>query len=146
MARLKQISNCRFQIAVEDLRLAGYHMAMPKPNKNSAHRPDTSYEANESQASKAMTVGWSLSVVMVLVCALMAGAARLLYWAQPESEMLPVLEEFAFMSAVVIGIVSLLLLPLVYKVRRIPPPLGLAVFGAVVAAAPLIVLLLRSLR
>jgi hypothetical protein len=119
---------------------------MSKPKKKSALRPDTSYEVNESQASKAVTVGWSLSVVMVLVCALMAGAARLLFWAQPDSEMLPVLEAFAFMSAVVIGIASLLLLPIVYKVRRIPPPLGLAVFGAIVAASPLVVWILRSMQ
>jgi hypothetical protein len=116
------------------------------PKKKPKERPDTPYEANETQASKAVTVGWSLSVVMVLVSALMAGAARLFYWAQPESDLLPALEAFAFVSAVVIGIASLILLPIVYKVRRIPPPTGLAVFGAIVAAAPLLVLAIRTFQ
>lgn len=116
---------------------------MPKPKPESR---ETTYERNESQTSKAVTVGWSLSVVMVLACVLMALAARLLSWAQPNSERLPVLQEFALGSACLIGAVSLLLVPVVYKVRRIPPPLGLAVFGVIAAAAPWIVVLVRSLQ
>lgn len=116
---------------------------MPKRKKASR---ENSYEPNESQASKALTVGWSLSVIMVLACILMALAARLLSWALPDSERLPILEEFALGSACLIGAASLLLVPVVYKVRRIPPPLGLAVFGVVVAAAPWIVVIVRSLK
>jgi hypothetical protein len=114
--------------------------------KNKKARRENAYEPNESQASKAVTVGWSLSVVMVLACILMALAARLLSWAQPDSKRLPVLEEFALGSACLIGAASLLLVPVVYKVRQIPPPLGLAVFGVIVAAAPWIVVLVRSLQ
>ena len=121
----------------------GYQETMPKPKQK---RREASYEPNESQASKAVTVGWSLSVIMVLACVLLALAARLLSWAQPASERLPVLEQFALGSACVIGAVSLLLVPVVYKVRRIPPPLGLAVFGVLVAAAPWIVVLVRNLQ
>lgn len=116
---------------------------MPK-SKN--HGRDEPYEQNESQASKAVTIVWSLSVVMVLVCVLMAIAARLFIWAQPDSEKLPVLEAFALFAAGVIGVVSLVLLPIVYRVRRIPPPIGVVVFAVIVAASPWLVVAIRSLQ
>ena len=109
-------------------------------------RRDEPYEQNESQASKAVTIIWSLSVVMALVCVLMAVAARLLIWAQPDSDKLPVLEAFTLFAACVIGAVSLVLVPIVYRVRRIPPPLGLVVFGVIVAAAPWLVVAVRTIR
>jgi membrane protein YdbS with pleckstrin-like domain len=115
-------------------------------NKSKNQHHDDPYERNESQASKAVTIVWSLSVVMVLVCALMAAAARVFILAQPESEKLPMLEAFALFAACVIGAVSLVLLPLMYRIRRIPPPTGLAVFGAIVATTPWIVVAVRSLQ
>ena len=116
---------------------------MPKP-KN--HPRDDSYEQNESQSSKAVTIVWSLSVVMVLACTLMAVAARLLLWALPNADKLPVLEAFALFAACVVGVVSLVLLPVVYRVRRIPPPMGLVVFGVMVAAAPWLIVAIRSVQ
>jgi hypothetical protein len=116
---------------------------MPQKAKQNRDEP---YEQDESQASKAVTIVWSLSVVMVLVCALMAVGARLLLLAQPESERLPALEAFALFAACIIGAVSLVVLPVVYRIRRIPPPTGLVVFGSIVAAAPWIVVALRTFQ
>ena len=49
------------------------------------------------------------------------------------------------LASVVIGLLSLVLLPFVLKLRREAPPLGITVFAVVIGAAPLVLLTLREL-
>jgi hypothetical protein len=56
------------------------------------------------------------------------------------------LRELVLLAAAIIGFVSLALLPIVFRVRRVPPPSGLTVFAVCAAAAPILALLVRNLR
>ena len=49
-------------------------------------------------------------------------------------------------SAAVVGFVSLVLLPIMLKVRRVAPPSGLVVFAICVAAAPILAMLIHATR
>ena len=104
------------------------------------------YERHESRASEAITVAWTLSVVMVLATGLMALAARVYVLARPGAERMRALEELALFAACVIGLVSLALLPVVYRVRRRPPPLAIVIFAVIAAAAPLLLVLIQSVQ
>ncbi len=55
------------------------------------------------------------------------------------------LQELMLLAGAIVGTLSLLLLPVLYRVRRVPPPKGLVVFGVCVAVAPLLAILVRVL-
>ncbi len=56
---------------------------------------------------------------------------------------LPVLLLAGLLTAAVMGIAALALLPVVWATSRLKPPLGFVVFAALVAAAPVIVVAVR---
>ncbi len=100
-------------------------------------------EPTESRAAETLTVGWMLSVVTALVCEVASAAANLL---APPKSLMALLAEYLLFAALVIGGVALLLTPLVFKLRRQPPPRGVTVFSLVVGATPFVVVMLRLLR
>lgn len=100
--------------------------------------------SEETRAGDATTVAWIVTVVMTLLCDLGAAAAH--YWSSGYANARGVLmfRELLLFSGAVIGIISLMLLPVMLKVRRVPPPAGVMVFAICVAAAPLVALVLRA--
>lgn len=64
----------------------------------------------------------------------------------PEAQRMAMLGELLLLGGVIVGLIHLLLLPLVYRVRRVPPPRGVVVFGACVAIGPMLVIAVRMLR
>ncbi len=100
----------------------------------------------ESRAAEAATAAWMLSVLVVLGCEL--GFAGLRGWLalQPDQALAAAGAELLLFSALVIGLVALLLTPVVLRSRRVLPPRGLTIFAVVVAAAPLLALLVRLVR
>jgi hypothetical protein len=90
----------------------------------------------------AVTVGWMLAVMTTLVCELGVLAA---YWyaaAHPEAAKADVLCGLLLVAAIVVGLVSLCLLPLVVKLRRQMPPLPVVIFAIVVSLSPLVTAML----
>ncbi len=90
----------------------------------------------EIEPADALTVGWMLAVMTTLVCELGVLAA---YWyaaAHPAAKA-DVLCGLLLVAAIVIGLVSLCLLPLVVKLRHQMPPLPVVIFAIVVSLSPL---------
>jgi hypothetical protein len=50
------------------------------------------------------------------------------------------------MRSIGLGLASLALMPVVWHVRKVPPPKGFAVFAAIVAAAPILVTIYQLLN
>ncbi len=99
----------------------------------------------ESGAGEAATVAWTVSVTMVAACDLAAVAAHVYLLRNPGVRSVAVLGQLMLFGGAVIGVASLILLPVVYRVRRVPPPTGFTVFAACAAAAPLLALAARAL-
>jgi hypothetical protein len=116
-----------------------------KPSRPKRRRPKAQ-PTGESQTGDAATVAWTMAVTTVLLCDVAAVFSHLLARAWPDERGLGVFHELMLFAATVAGAVSLLLLPVVLRVRRLPPPLGFVVFGVCAAVAPMLALVVRALR
>ena len=105
--------------------------------------------AGESRQSIAVTVAWMLSLLVTLAAEAIAIPATFIAKANPQ----PVGKElttahvgdlFLFI-ALITGLITAGLVPLVYKVRAIPPPQPIAIVALVVGAIPPITMVLRWL-
>ncbi len=101
---------------------------------------------NETQAADALTIGWMLAVLTTLICQIGALAMRWIAIGNPKLAGLNNFSGTLFFAAMVIGVVSLLLIPVLHKIRIVSPPSTIVVFAVVVAIAPWITLLVQSLR
>lgn len=101
---------------------------------------------SESVAGEAATVAWTVSVTMVAACDLAAIAAHVYLLRNPGVHSIAVLAQLMLFGGAVIGAASLVLLPVVYRVRRVPPPTGFTVFAACAAAAPILALIARAIQ
>lgn len=93
-----------------------------------------------------MTVAWVMSVTTVLMCEAAAVVAHLAAKFNPPAERLQMFSTWMLLTGAGVGVVSLVLLPAVYRLRRVLPPTGLAVFAACAAAAPVLAVVTRLLR
>src|SRR5436190_20327400 len=119
--------------AASDLALeASVSVAKRRKPKRPVLQPD------ETRNADILTVVWMLTVVTAFVCELAGMAARLYLGQVPDSVGVQAMFQLLFFSALVIGLISLLMLPAVLKARRTPPPGGVTVFALVVGAAPLV--------
>jgi hypothetical protein len=99
----------------------------------------------ETKAADALTVAWMLSVMTTLMCELAWAASRQWVYLHPDQPQMAMFCQLLFFSALVTGGVSLLIIPFVYRLRRLLPPRGITVFAAIVGAAPWVVLLCQML-
>ena len=106
-------------------------------------RPGDGREPAESRASEAVTIAWTVSVTGVLVADLIVVAAHWYVRGHPQSQPAQMLEAIMLLSAALMGAVSLALLAMVWRTRRLKPPQGYVVFAGLVAAAPIVVLIGR---
>lgn len=103
-----------------------------------------SHTAAEPSGIEVLTIGWMLTVITTLGCEVGFVLAR---WASGGGEgSLMVLSQLLLFSALVIGIIALLITPVVLSSRRLPPPSGITVFAIVVAAAPLAMAAIEMLK
>jgi hypothetical protein len=110
-------------------------------------RPKTvvSPPPEETRAVEFLTVAWMVSVMSVLLFEVMAVAAHFYVRSAPPAPMMEIFKVLALFSASVIGMVSLVLLVAVVRLRRIRPPHGLLVFSVIVSIAPLVAVALREI-
>ena len=101
-------------------------------------------QPDETRNADILTVVWMLTVVMAFMCELAAMAARLVLGQAPDSPAAQAMFQLLFLSASVIGLISLVMLPAVLKARHTPPPSGITVFAVVVGAAPLVTRILQA--
>jgi hypothetical protein len=100
----------------------------------------------ESNSAEAITVAWMVTVTTLLFGNLAIVGAHFFSLQYPEAAGLRLMKEMLLIATSALGVISLVLLPIVYRVRVIAPPTGLAVFGACLAAAPVLAILVRNLE
>lgn len=98
----------------------------------------------ESQTSEAATIAWTVSVTMVVACDVAAVAAHVYFLVTPAAKSAGLFGGLMLLSGALIGVASLGMLPVVYRVRRTPPPTGFVVFAVCAAVAPLVALAARA--
>jgi hypothetical protein len=86
----------------------------------------------ETRAADSVTIMWMLSVLTAFSCEVVAAIARLLGRWLDTVELLPVLAGFMLFGALIAATASVVLLPVVWKLRRVPPPIGVLAFAALV--------------
>ena len=99
-----------------------------KPTKKVARQAKTQSLPDETKGSETLTVFWTITVLMVLVTNLMSVAVHYYLLAHPEAEKLALLKGLLLFSGALVGGVSLIVLPILYRVRKVPPPPGLGGF------------------
>lgn len=100
----------------------------------------------EPRSVEAVTVGWTVTVSTVVLCELGAVLAHALALANPGAPRVIVLRDLLLFAAAAIGALSLVLLPIVYRMRTIKPPTGFTVFAATAAVAPILTLVARAIN
>ena len=118
--------------------------AKKKPKKKVTRQARSPSLPAETKASETLTVLWTITVLMVLMTNLMTVAVHYYLVAHPEAEKLALLKGLLLFTGSLVGGISLIVLPILYRVRKVPPPPGLAVFGACVAVAPILVVLMGA--
>ena len=106
-------------------------MAKKKKPKNREKQPRTIVA--ESPASLFFTVGWSVSVLVTLAFLVTASLGELIVGNRPAGDTASAFVQLLRWSGVVMAVVSLALIPVVYRVRPARPPTGFLVFAIVVA-------------
>lgn len=114
-----------------------------KSNKRVKNRP--AQLSTESESAEALTVAWMVTVTTLFFGNLAIVGAHFFSLRSPEATGLQLMEEILLIATSALGIISLVLLPIVYRVRVVAPPTGLVVFGACLAIAPVLAIITRSL-
>jgi hypothetical protein len=115
---------------------------LPKLRRKNYRAPE-SRDAVESRASEAATIGWTVSVTSVFAADLIVIAVHLYVRGHPDAHAARGLEAIMLLSGALMGAASLALLAAVWRTRCAKPPRGYVVFAVFVAAAPVIVLMVR---
>lgn len=116
---------------------------MPKQHdaKPELSDPTINPKTGETRVADMLTVAWMLTVMQVLFFELATVAFRWYFARNPEQVQLGAFSDLLYLCAALGGCISLLLLPLVWRIRRTKPPLGITLFAAVVALLPVVALL-----
>lgn len=105
--------------------------------------------AGENRASVAVTVAWMLSLLVSIAADAIAVPATIIAKANPQPiekglSTAHVADLFLFV-ALVTSLVTAGLVPVVYRVRPVPPPQAIVIAALVAAAVPPITMVLRWL-
>ena len=108
-----------------------------KRSKTSKRNPSSS---GESQRAESITVFWTTAVLGTVLCEVGGLAARAVMYFTGTNRTLDVLSGLLLLISSVTGLVSLGLLPLVYRWRHVPPPWPIVRFAIVAALLPFVIL------
>ena len=108
-------------------------------------RQSSPVAAKETRLADMMTVGWMLAVMTTLACQTAMVVVRAIEHFQPDVEALPVFGDLLLFSALVFGVISLVLAPVVLRLRRTPVPPGITIFAVAVGLTPLAIVTWRAL-
>lgn len=106
-------------------------------SKSPRRRTKHAEPANEP-AADAITIAWTSSVVCVLTAEAVLILTRFYLRNHPESQTGALFAAIMLLTASLLGLISLTLLPIVWRTSRLKPPLGFSVFAAIVSVAPII--------
>jgi hypothetical protein len=114
-----------------------------KSKKRATSRPPEL--PTESQAAEALTVAWMVTVTTLFFGNLAIVGSHFFLLQYPDVGGLRLMKEILLIATSALGVISLVLLPIVYRVRVVAPPTSLIVFGACLAAAPVLAIIVRNL-
>lgn len=98
----------------------------------------------ETRASEAITIAWTVTVTTVLLCDIAIIAAHFYIINAPDAKRMELLRGLMLLGGSLVGLMSLMLLPVLYRVRKVPPPRGLVVFSICAALAPILAVIART--
>ena len=106
-------------------------------------------DADESRPAVALTVAWMLSCMSTAVGMLTILALQLLMLAFPVAQggkhPLAQVSGVLLFVALITGVVCLVFTPLVYRVRKTPPPSSITAGAVLIGIAPVILLIILNL-
>ncbi len=115
-----------------------------RPRRGERPVPRKGRSDSESEtAADAITIAWTASVSAVFLADLVTIAAHFFSRSYPEAQAAPVFAAIMLLTACLMGVASLALLVVVWRVRRLKPPQGFLVFAAIVAVAPVLATIVR---
>jgi hypothetical protein len=94
--------------------------------------------AVESRTVEAITVAWTVSVTTLFVCNLGILAAHFFLANNPDAAHFAMMKKLLITLGAMCGVISLILLVTVYRMRPVLPPSGLMVFGVCMALGPIL--------
>src|SRR3989304_3016524 len=102
-----------------------------RPQKRKPARPASGgSDPHEERSAEAITIAWTASVTSVFLADLVTIAAHFYARSHPGSKAAVPFEAIMLLTACVMGLASLALLPIVWSVSRLKPPAGVVGFGA----------------
>jgi hypothetical protein len=126
--------------------MAKSKLTKPQRRRGEKRARSASAGPQEPRTAEAATVAWTVTVTMVVVCDLAAIAANVYLLRNPDAKGAQAFGGLMLFGGAVVGVASLALMPVVYRLRKTPPPTGFAVFAACAAAAPILAVIARSFQ
>lgn len=117
---------------------------MPKSRPD--RRSKESVQLQDEPAADAITIAWTSSVVCVMTADAVLILTQLYLINHPESKTGYLFSAIMLLTASLLGLISLTLLPIVWRTSRLKPPPGFSVFAALISIAPIfatVILLMR---
>jgi hypothetical protein len=97
-------------------------------------------DSGETRLADMLTICWMIAVMQVLMFEVATVAFRWYFHAHPEDKRIGAFADLLYLCAVLGGCISLLLFPIVWRVRRVKPPLPIAIFAVAIAVLPIVLL------
>jgi hypothetical protein len=116
-----------------------------KTRKPQRERPRP-LSSRDLETGDVATVAWGVTVTMVTVCDLVAIGAHVYLLNNPGSQVAMALGGLMLLGGALIGLGTLALTPVVFRVRREAPPTGFVVFALCAALAPMLALAARAFQ
>ncbi|MBI3836353.1 MAG: hypothetical protein HY288_00285 [Planctomycetia bacterium] len=92
----------------------------------------------ETRAAEATTIAWMLMVTTTLLCASGAAVVWLFARGHADAKQAMVLVRLLHFSSIITAAMSLVLLPIVLKIRQEAPPPSITAFAVIVAVLPIL--------
>ena len=112
-------------------------------NKRAKSKKRSKSSSGETQRADSITVFWTTSVLATVLGQVGGLGARVVmyFMGEPYPPSLQLLSALLLMISCITGLVSMGLLPLVYRWRRVPPPWPVVRFAIVAAVLPFVIFL-----
>jgi len=118
---------------------------VPKSKRNAPRRDSRTDQATlvETRTAEFMMAGWGIVLLTTLICEVAAALLYLYAGVRPASAQLRMLTSMFHIAAVIMGAISLAIIPVLFKLRRQPPAPSVVTMALVIAGLPLVGLVLR---
>jgi hypothetical protein len=107
----------------------------PRPSRRQSLN-DAPASPTETRAADALTSAWMLTALNALVVQVLWIVLRALLHYNADLQKMQVVASLLLLVAVVLGIAVIVLTPIVYRVRRVPPPRSVSTAALLIGLSP----------